>query len=261
MHPFEFDHAILRQPGRSVVHGLRAEDGPSPTHDSIAAEHSAYVEALRDAGLAIDLLPPLEDYPDAIFVEDPALVFPSGAILLNPGAASRQGEADHLRAALHRHFEHVAPLDAGHADGGDVMVTPAAVLVGLSARTDAAGAAALGRALDTLGLTMRVVDPPQGALHLKTIASLIDEETVLTTRAGEDSGLFAEFRTLIVPDGEEAAANALRVNERLLVGAGFPRTIDLLAADGYSLVALETGAIGLLDAGLSCMSLRWKAAD
>jgi dimethylargininase len=52
---------------------------------------------LEAAGVAVDLLPPLEDYPDSIFVEDPALVFPEGAIVLRPGTATRVGETDYLR--------------------------------------------------------------------------------------------------------------------------------------------------------------------
>ena len=56
-----------------------------------------------------------------------------------------------------------------------------------------------------------------------------------------------------------AAANALRVNDSLLIGSQFPRTIAMLAGEGYDLVPLDTHQIGLIDAGLSCMSLRWKA--
>ena len=83
---------------------------------------------------------------------------------------------------------------------------------------------------------------------------------MLTTRAGEASRLFDRYRVLVTADGEEAAANALRVNDRLFVGSRFPGTIALLEEAGYALVALDTHAIGLIDAGLSCMSLRWAAS-
>ena len=82
MRPFDFDHAILRAPAPSVVDGLRAHDGPSPSFAGVAAEHRAYAAALADAGVTVDMLPPLDDYPDSLFVEDPALVFREGAILL-----------------------------------------------------------------------------------------------------------------------------------------------------------------------------------
>ena len=65
---FEFDRAILRRPGRSVVKGLRAGGGPDPDFAAVAAEHAAYAAALAEAGLALTMLEPLEAYPDAIFV-------------------------------------------------------------------------------------------------------------------------------------------------------------------------------------------------
>lgn len=260
MRVFDFDHAILRSPAPSVIDGLRAQAGPSPSFAGVAAEHHAYAAALADAGVAVDLLPALDDYPDSIFVEDPALTFPEGAILLRPGAATRIGEVAHLEAALDRHFDRLIRIEDGHADGGDVLVAPGLILIGLSSRTDRAGAAALVKALSALGRKAHVVSPPAGALHLKTAVSLIDEETVLTTRAGEESGLFARFRQLVVPAGEEAAANALRVNDRLLIGSQFPATRAMLAGEGYRLIPLDTREIGLIDAGLSCMSLRWSKA-
>ena len=252
-----FAHAILRTPGRSVVQGLRAHDGPGPDYGNVLAEHAAYAEALRRAGVATQLLPPLEAFPDSVFVEDPALVFPEGAILLNPGAASRAGEGEHLLSTLHANFERVLTLGDGHADGGDVMVTPNHVLIGLSARTDEAGAANLALALARFGRKSRIVAPPEGALHLKTVASLIDEETVLTTAEGDASGLFAGFRTIITPEGEEAAANTLRVNASLLLSANHPRIADRLDREGYALDLVDTAHVARIDAGLSCMSLRW----
>jgi dimethylargininase len=260
MRVFDFNRAILRRPGRSVVEGLRAGDGPSPSYEDVVAEHGAYAAALIGAGVAIETLPALEAFPDSIFVEDPALVFPQGAILLRPGAPSRAGEAEMLRPVLERRFAAVAVLAEGHADGGDILVTQTSVLIGLSARTDEAGARDLIRLLAQFGQRGEIVVPPAGTLHLKTASSLVDEETVLTTRACAEAGLFAGLRRIVVPEGEEAAANALRVNDSLFVGSRFPRTIDLLDAAGHAVTPLDTAAIGLIDAGLSCMSLRWHAA-
>jgi len=254
---FDFDTALLRRPGMSVIHGLRPGDGPSPRVEDICAEHDAYAAALERAGLEVHVLPALEDFPDGLFVEDPALVFPEGAILLRPGTATRVAEAETLRPALEAHFDAVIELEAGHVDGGDVLVTPDLVLIGLSQRTDRKGAKALADALGRFGRRSRIIVPPPGMLHLKTAVTLIDEETVLTTEACEASGLFTRFRQLVVPASEEAAANALRVNDMLLVGDRFDRTNDLLDREGFSLVPLPTEQIGRIDAGLTCMSLRW----
>lgn len=72
MSVFDFTHAIVREPGRSVVDGLRDDPGAAPRYDGVLAEHRAHVAALREAGLAVDVLPPLEAFPDSVFVEGPA---------------------------------------------------------------------------------------------------------------------------------------------------------------------------------------------
>src|SRR3546814_6109029 len=95
----------------------------------------------------VEILPPLETFPDSIFVEDPALVFAEGAILLNPGAPSRAGEVAEIAGELEARFERVLELPGGFVDGGDILTTPGEVLIGLSARTDREGAEAqIGRA-------------------------------------------------------------------------------------------------------------------
>lgn len=256
-----FSHAIVRTPSASVVRGLRADGGPDPSLDGIRREHAAYVAALEAAGLTVAILPPLEDFPDAVFVEDPALVFGNGAILLRPGAATRRGEVPALEPELRARFDTVLALGEGHVDGGDVLVLPGMVLIGLSGRTDAAGAAALVGLLAQLGLQGRAVQTPPGVLHLKSACCLLDEETVLATPELAASGLFDGLRILAVPEGEQGAANALRLNETVLAGAAWPRTLDLLDRHGFTVRALPTTEIGKLDAGLSCMSLRWLAGD
>jgi dimethylargininase len=151
MRVFDFNRAIVRQPSPSVVRGLRAGDHDDPSFDGIVREHGGYVEALRVAGLDVTELAPLPDYPDSIFVEDPALVFTEGAILLRPGTPSRASEAAELSPALGDAFDVVFDLPRGFADGGDVLVTPDKIFVGLSARTDEAGAVALSELLARLG--------------------------------------------------------------------------------------------------------------
>lgn len=257
---FDFDHAIVRTPARSVTFGLRAGSGPDPDYEGVRAEHTAYVRALLAAGLQVEILPPLEAFPDSVFVEDPALVFPEAAILLRPGAPSRAGEAAELRQVLERRFPRVLDLTEGFADGGDILVTPGEVLIGLSSRTDRAGAEALAHLLDGLGRGSRVVQPPEGVLHLKTACSLVDETTAIATPLLAASGVLEGLELIVTPPGEEAAANALRINEVVLLGAAFTATRALIEARGVQVVALEVDEIGRIDAGLSCMSLRWAAA-
>ena len=125
-----FTHAISRTPSTSIVDGLRAEDRGAPDANLFLNEHEAYVAALEDAGVAVTVLEPLEDYPDSVFVEDPALILSGVAILLRPGAPSRAGEAAAIRPALEAQCDGLIELTAGYVDGGDVLCTDDTVMVG-----------------------------------------------------------------------------------------------------------------------------------
>jgi dimethylargininase len=255
---FDFSHAIVRRPGASVVSGLRTGGGPDPDPAGVEAEHLAYVVALRSAGLEVEVLEPLEAFPDSVFVEDVALVFAAGAILLHPGADSRRGEGAHMLPVLARHFERVLPMTNGFADGGDILVMQDKVVIGLSARTDRVGAETVVQLLAELGLRCVIAETPNGVLHFKTGCSMIDEGSVLTVPALAACPVFKGLRIIETPAGEEAAANMIRVRDRAIIGAHFPRTRDLIEQLGIATVSLPVSEIAKIDAGLSCMSLRWR---
>lgn len=257
MRVFDFNSAIVRLPGKSVVNGLRAHAGPAPAFERVLAEQAAYIRALQHADVKVTVLEALEQFPDSIFVEDPALVFSEAAVLLRPGAPSRLAEAEALNDSLTARFPALLRLNQGHADGGDILVTPTRAFIGLSGRTNEAGAVALQSLLASLGIASDVVSTPAGTLHLKSDCSLIDEETLLATEELAQSGLFDGFKLLVLSPEERAAANAVRVNDAVLIRADCPRTADMLTNHGLKVVPLPVTEIARIDAGLSCMSLRW----
>ena len=114
--------------------------------------------------------------------------------------------------------------------------------------------------LDQLGLKGEVAETPPGVLHFKTGCSLIDEETVFALPQMVHSPAFAGLRIVPVPEGEAKAANKLRIHDVALVGAHFPKSREIIEALGIRTIALSVTQIGLIDAGLSCMSLRWNGA-
>lgn len=257
---WRFTHAIARPPAASIIDGLRAEDRGQPDLDTYLAEHSAYLETMRNCGVETVLLRPLEAYPDSVFVEDAALCLPEGFIILRPGAASRRGEADEMAADFDRHGYAYRRIDRGGIDGGDILITDHVVMVGKSARTDNDGFSELEELLAGWGYAARLVDTPTGVLHLKSDCAILDSETVLSTRRLAQSGCFEEFRVLEVPAGEEASANCIRVNDQVLVPDGYPATAELLDSAGYKVVTVPAGQAALLDGGLSCQSLRFRPA-
>ncbi len=256
MSPIRFTHALVRPPSASVVDGLRAIDGPNPDFDRFVAEHAGYCTALEGAGVAVEVMAELHAFPDAVFVEDAALCIGGHAVILRPGAPTRAGEAGAITHDLESRFATVATVAAGSVDGGDILVTATEIIVGLSARTDAAGVAALGVAIEPTGLPVRAVDTPADVLHLKTDCAIIDDHTIFSTGRLADSGCFEGYRVVRCPHGEEPAANLIRVNDAVIMRTGFPETAALLEASGYRVDLVQADEAALIDGGLSCMSLR-----
>jgi dimethylargininase len=255
---FRFTHAITRTPADSVANGIRAVDAGDPDGGKFRAEHALYVAALREAGVSVDVLPALEAWPDSCFVEDPALCLPCGAIQLRPGTAGRAGEAGEIRPALEQRFDRVVELPgSGHVDGGDVLMLDDIILIGLSARTDRDGADALTALLDGWGYRARVCETPDGVLHFKTACSTLGDDVILATDIMAESGFFADRRVVVVPEGEDYAANVIRVNDVVLVPEGYPQTLAAIRAAGFETRALPTHEARKVDGGLSCLSLRF----
>jgi dimethylargininase len=254
-----FTHAITRRPSGSINRGLRAVDTGSPDLALMQAHHDAYVATLRETGASVVELSPLAAYPDSVFVEDTALCLPEGAVVMRPGAPSRLGEAaemaPHLRALYGRVVE-ITGADS-FIEGGDILVTEREILVGRSARTNAAGIAELARVVAPWGHKVREVHTPPGVLHFKTDCSLLDKETILSTRRLSASGCFAGYAVIDVPDGEEAAANTIRFNDVVLMPSGFPKTRAILAGSGFQVREIGNSECAKLDGGMSCLSLRF----
>ena len=254
---YTFTHALCRKPSRTIVDGLRAVDTGMPDLDVFAENHADYVAALRSTGAEVTVLDPLEAFPDSVFVEDAALCLQEGAVVMRPGAPSRLGEAAVMVPHLEALYGEVLRIEGdGFIEGGDILTTEREILIGLSARTDQAGVDGFARLVDRWGYRVRIVDTPTGVLHFKTDCSLLDEETILSTKRLDASGCFEGYKVIHVADGEEACANTIRFNNLVIMPAGFPRTRDALAQAGYDVREVGNSEAAKLDGGMSCLSLR-----
>ena len=254
---YQFTHAIVRQPAKSIVKGLRAVDIGSPDYDQMICDHNDYVEALVSAGVKVISLTALDKFPDGQFVEDTALCLPEAVILMRPGAPSRLGEVCEIEPLLRDLFKAVYEIEKpGHIEGGDILVTGKEILVGRSARTNENGVSQLSEIVTPLGYVMREVFTPPEILHFKTDCSLLGSDEILSTKRLEASGCFDGYQVINVADGEEASANAIRVNDYLIMPAGFPKTKAILEDHGYKVKVINNTECAKLDGGMSCLSLR-----
>jgi dimethylargininase len=251
--------AIVRRPGEELPAGLTTSREGPPDVALALDQHRAYCRALEHCGLTIVVLPADSGFPDGCFVEDSAILTPRGAIATRPGAASRQGEVASVEKALAGFFESVSRIDApGTVDGGDVCEVDGHYLIGLSARTNAAGAGQLAAFLANLGYSSDVVDirACPRLLHLKTGIAYLGDGRMIATSDVPRGGPLAPYELIEVPETERYAANCLRVNDRVLVAAGYPGVRAAVEDCGYEIFELGMSEFRKLDGGLSCLSLR-----
>lgn len=226
--------------------------------DLAAAQHAAYERALEDAGYDIVRLPFLADDPDAVFVEDMAVLLGDHAIVTLPGAPSRRAEIESTASGLEPYFT-VHRIASGILDGGDVMKVGKTLYVGLSNRTDETGMRSLEAKVTPLGFQVIPVELGR-CLHLKTAVTYAGtgrdgSPTLLANPDWVDVGQFADFAVIPVAEGEPFAANVVRAGDRLVMAAGSPATAARLRDRGFTTVEVELSELQKAEAGGTCMSL------
>lgn len=217
------------------------------------AQHAAYEAALQAAGCTVRRLPPLDELPDSVFVEDAAVVVGELAVITRPGAASRRAETGSVADALRAYRDVVFIEEPGTLDGGDVLQLGETIFAGVSARTNAEGARQLREFLEAYGYVVKTVGVER-CLHLKSAVTRVARDLVLVNPAWIDGALFGCGVVEIDP-GEPFAANALLAGETLLCAAQFPKTNARLAAKGIAVTEVDAGELAKAEGGLTCCSV------
>lgn len=251
-----FTHAITRKPGPDFADGITTADLGRPDYATMLAQHTIYVNVMRSLGLMVVELDALPGHPDAYFVEDVAVLTPEVAIITRPGAAARQGEEEPMALVLAR-YRPLARIEApGTLDGGDVLLVDRHCFVGVSERTNEAGANQLAQILAKYGYECTAV-PLTAGLHFKSSVNHVGGQTLLVTADFAGRPELEGYEQIVVPDGEEAAANVLGVNGRLLIPMGYRQTRQKLVDWGANVLELDVSEAAKMDGGLTCMSLRF----
>jgi dimethylargininase len=227
-------------------------------------QHRAYEYALEAAGCRLIALPAEDDSPDAVFVEDVAVVLDEIAIRTRPGAVSRREEVASVAKALGA-FRRLGAIESpGTLDGGDVLRAGRVLYVGQSARTNAAGIEQLrslvsGNTIGGQGYDVQAV-PVRGCLHLKAAVTEVSEGTLLINPAWVEDASFAHLRRIVVDPSEPHAANALRVGSGVIFPACFPRTLRRLADAGIKVTSVDVSELQKAEGAVTCCSLVFDAA-
>ena len=255
-----FKNAIVRTPGKSLVSGITsAPELGKPDYEKALKQHSDYITALEKCGVTITKLDPMEEFPDSCFVEDTAVLTPKCAIISNPGAPTRQKESSFMVDVIKRFYkeDQIAYIKApGTMEGGDVMMVGNHFYIGESDRTNAEGCRQLIQILEKFGHTGSMV-PLSEVLHLKTGMSYIENNNLLAAGEFIDKEEFKSFNKIIISDEDAYSSNCIWVNGKVLVPAGYDKTIQAIRNHGYEVLVVDTSEYRKIDGGLSCLSLRF----
>ena len=252
-------YAIMRRVSPAMAECELTFLGRTPIdYDRADKQHQQIGRWLEASGLTVITLPPDPQLPDSTFTEDTAIVLDELAIITNPGAASRRAETRSIAEVL----AHFRPLhwikDPGTIDGGDVLRIGRHIYVGQGTRTNVEGIRQLTTIAEPCGYSVIPV-PLERVLHLKTCATWLGDQTLLVNRHWLADPIPGQYQFLEVPEDEPWAANTLTLNGKIHLPTGFPRTEQLLAANGYQISTIVMDELQKAEAGLTCLSIIFEA--
>jgi len=221
------------------------------------AQHRRYEGCLEDLGVKVISLPAEPGMPDCMFVEDPAVVVEEVAVMTRMGAASRRREGERLSTVLGRFRKLRWMREPATLEGGDVLRVGKTLFVGLSGRTNQAGAEQLAAAVEPLGYRVRPVEV-RGCLHLKSACCALGSGTILANRNWADVSAFDGMEIADVAPEEPGAANVLAIGDTALVAAAYPRTAETVEKLGWKVRPLDISELMKAEAGLTCCSILFE---
>jgi dimethylargininase len=247
--------AFTREVGPAIARCELTHLSRAPIDLQLArAQHAAFERVLASLGCDVRRLPPADDLPDAVFVQDTAIILDEVAILARPGAASRRPEV----ASVAEELASNRPLRwieaPGTLDGGDIVRLGRDVFVGQTARTNADAVRQLQDWLQPLGYAVHAVRVT-GCLHLQSAVTPIADRGLLVNRSWIDPTVFGDIEIIEVDPAEPYAANALRVKDTVVYPTGFPRTRARLVASELRVVDVDLSELAKAEAGVTCCCL------
>ena len=250
--------ALVRRPSSRLAEGLITHIDREPVDVDLARRQwQGYVDALRGAGWEVVEVPPAEDHPDSVFIEDPVFVYGDLAILTRSGAPERRGETEGVAEVLVEHGYRVAEItEPATLDGGDVLKFDGTVWVGQGGRTNPEGLEQLRSLLEEFGVEVVGV-PLESVLHLKSAVTALPDGTLIGYPPLVDTPLTWGEEFLPVP--EESGAHVVLLGEdRVLMASSAPESAELFRERGFDVVTVDISEFEKLEGCVTCLSVRLR---
>jgi dimethylargininase len=217
-------------------------------------QHDDYEALLTRLGVLVRSLSENDQYPDACFVEDTAIVVDEVAVICSMGVSSRRGETSLIARELSSYRDLIHISLPATIEGGDVLRVGRQILAGQSKRTNSEGIRALTRILEPFGYKIIPVTT-KGGLHFKSGCTAIDDETLFVNPDWVETDSLREFKPLATAADEPSSANVLRLGETVCVQSEFPRAIDLIRSVVERVETVDMSELRKAEAGLTCSSI------
>jgi dimethylargininase len=246
--------ALVRMPSSLMAEGELTHQDRVPIDIELAdAQWEAYVEALRAEGFEPVDVPPADELPDSVFIEDMLVVLGAAAVVTRPGADSRRAEvgaAEQAARELGLRIERI--VEPGTLDGGDVLMIDDVVYVGRGGRTNAEGIRQLREIAGRHGRDVVAV-PVTKALHLKSAVTALPDGTVIGHPSlVDDVSMWRSF--LPVPEVEGGHVVVLS-DDAVLMAASAPQSAELIRSLGYRVVTVDISEFEKLEGCVTCLSV------
>jgi dimethylargininase len=209
---------------------------------------------LQKLGLNLTWIRGDNSLPDSCFVEDTALVFGEKAVICNMRVKSRANEVAEVAKVIGELEETYRINPPATIDGGDVLVVEDRVFVGISARTNPHAISQLKKILENTRMNVVPVKVRK-VLHLKSACTYLGNGVVILSRGCFDTNVLRDLGKIIVPRGEEYAADCLAINGTVLMAKGHSETRKLVEKKGFRVEELEMSEFRKGDGALTCLSI------
>jgi dimethylargininase len=244
--------ALVRKPGLNFPQALSGHPGKNDIDIAIAlSQHETYVNALKELGGKVELLPPQDHLPDSTFVEDTAVILENKFLLCPMKELSRQPETQFTATALRKHLNCLTLDFPATLDGGDVMDTPDIIFIGISKRTNLRAIQAVSKLISKKVVPVAVAK----GLHLKSATTFLGNNLLIIDPTRIDSSNLRHFNWIEVSASESYSANCLALGNVVLMPAGFQNVREKIHAQGLKTMELEMSEFEKANGSITCLSI------
>ena len=253
-----FETVIVRPPGKNYRECISTNPQKKTVNLKLAIkQHREYVKILRENSIEVIELPPLDNYPDSVFIQDTAIIGLKSktAVISRFGKEKRRGEEISIRKFLEGmkfKIKNIKP--PGTLEGGDVLVTDQKIVfIGESQRTNKEGINQFTQYFPNLKI---IKIPITKIFHLLSGVSYLGNKTIAISPHLVNPKYFESFKLITIPSNESYANNMLYIGDRkVIIPLGYPKTREKLVKEGYKPIEVNVSEYWKCDGGITCLNL------